>query len=297
MKFKSKNLQETIISLCDVIKNKGKVIMLYLLRSNFFEEVSFKNKSVENRCKENFAIWVRNLEKYKHIKIAKFKDLFDQLDEVHFPVKVIECAALFSTHISLLDSKQENYYFINDSQYSDTYVIGRRNSTLEPGFNRDFKFKILEDDSILFLQTGILELDSNGKNKDVSIHFTYDTEKSTTKVISKSYKYDRLLEITYPTTNNDFDIKIQKYLLEITKIKAYYNDVFPILVWLCSQVTQENISISVVAQIKKEISSQIDVEQGIVTKHISIQVINEGEIRKFRFLLSKDLKIFLSENS
>ncbi len=297
MKSKKENLQERIISVCDVLRNKFKVMLLYLLRSKFFEGVNFKNKSVENSCKESFAIWVLNLQKYKHIKVRKFKDLFTQLDEVQFPVKVIECTGLFSIHAYLIDSKQEKYYLINDGYYSDIYVIGRRNSTLEPFVDRDFTFKIFKDDGISFLETGILEIDRNGNNKDVSVNISYDTKKVTTIAISKSYKYDRQIVITYPTMNDDLDKKVQKYLLEIAETKSCYNDVFPILVWLCTQVKEKNISISIVAKIKEEISSQINVENGIVKKHISTQKINERESRRFRFLLSKDLKTFLSENT
>ena len=95
--------------------------------------------------------------------------------------------------------------------------------------------------------------------------------------------------------NDDLDKKLQKYLLEIAETNSCYNDVFPILVWLCKQVKEKNISI--VAKIKEEISSQINVENGIVKKHISTQKINERESRRFRVLLSKDLKTFLSENT
>lgn len=279
MKFKRKNLQEDLFWL------------------NFFEEVKFKNWSVKNSCKKFFKTWILNLQKYKKIKVRKFKDLFTKLDEVHFPIKVIECTGSFSIEVCFVDSKQEKYYLINDRSYSDIYVIGRRNSSLEPFVDRDFEFQILTDGGISFLRTGILELDSKENNKDVSVNFFYDTEKFITVVISKSYKYNRQIAITYPTIHDDFDKKVQRYLFEITETKCYYDDVFPILVWLCTQVSQENISISIVAKIQEEVFSQIDVENGIVKKHIYTQIIREKEERRFIVSPSKDLKTYLSENS
>lgn len=297
MKLKKKSLHETIISICDVLRNKFKVIQLYLSRPKFFEGVEFKNKYVENNCKEYFAIWVQRLQKYKNIKVNKFKDLFTKLDEVHFPVKIIQCTAFYSVDVHLIDSKQERYYFINDDYFSNTYAIGRRNSSVEPFVDRDFKFKILKDDGITFIETGILELDDNGNNKHVSLNFAYDTEKSTTSVILESYEYDITIEITYSIINDKLDKKIQKEILRMTETKFYYNDVFPILVLICTQVNCKDMSISIVAKIKEDIYSQINVKNGIVKKYILTQIINEKESRRFKILLSKDLTTFLSDNA
>ena len=60
-------------------------------------------------------------------------------------------------------------------------------------------------------------------------------------------------------------------------------------------ISDERISISIVAEVEKEIVSEIDVVNGIVQKYTVTKIINEGEMHIIKKLFAKELNKFLAE--
>ena len=88
---------------------------------------------------------------------------------------------------------------------------------------------------------------------------------------------------------------VMNYLFESNESKWYYYDVFPILKWMVMAISDERISISIVAEVEKEIVSEIDVVNGIVQKYTVTKIINEGEMHIIKKLFAKELNKFLAE--
>lgn len=277
------------------------LLRIRLEKSDFYEDIIFEKKLVSKDVKRIVAEWMTNLQNYKQIRVEKFKELFNELDEIIFPIKIKESHSYRSLEIEFLDDEGKEYYMSKRNLYNyhnmKTYIIGRKNSSLEPLVDRDFHYKISEDKTIILTETGAMRLKQDGTNDDIAVDFCYDSEKHTTEAKLKSYISTNKIKIKYPTMSDEFDKMVLAFLFDSNETKWYYYNVFPILKWIAATISDEKVSISITAEIEGEICSEIDVVNGIVQKYITTEIINEGEMHIIKKIFAKDLKIFLTENS
>lgn len=277
---------------------KSKKLMLYLRTKigteSFYEDITFKVNSTE--LKMRILKWCDNLEKYRGLKINQFKDLLLPLNEIVLPVKInnVFCG-MSMLDIDFTDSEGKKYYMIQDTFYDyntmNTYTIGRRNSKLEPLIDRDFTFKILED-NIELIASGVLKLKEDGKNDEIAVDFQYNKEENLTQATLKSYVVNRTIKIQYPTMDMEFDKDVLEFLFKINEEHWHYYDVFSILRWI-STILKEPICVSIIAEVEKETTSEIDVVKGKVQKYKVTQIINKGEVHITKKIFSRDLEEFL----
>lgn len=279
------------------------LLRLKLRNSGFYEDVSFKDKLVEKSFKKSVAKWMWYLQRYKQIQVDKFKDLFSELSEVAFPIIIDTCLGAYSLYIKFIDDNEHMYYMSKNGIFAykgiEEYLIGRRNSSLEPFIDREFNYKICEDKTIKLIDSSAMKLNEYGSNDEFIVDFHYNDEKQTTEAILRSYIVHDKIKIEYPAISDEFDKKVLEYLFSISKISDHYYDVFPMLKWITAQISDKNASISIVADVgedTEEISSEIQVVNGIVKKYTFTKVIDEREVRKFSILMDKDLNTFLKEN-
>lgn len=279
---------------------KSKKLMLYLRSKigtgNFYEDIIFKVDSTE--LKMRMLKWCDNLQKYKGLKINQFKDLLLPLNEIVLPIKINNVFCSKSGRrfdIDFTDNEGKEYYMIQDTLYAynkvNTYIIGRRNSKLETLLDREFTFEISED-NIQLIESAVLKLREDGKNDEIAVDFIYNLEEDITQATLKSYVTNRIIKIQYPTIDMEFDKDVLEFLFKINEKHWYYYDVFPILRWI-STILEKPICVSIIAEVEKEVTSEIDVVKGKVQKYTLTEIINEGEVHITKKIFSKDLEEFL----
>mgnify|MGYP006906605635 CR=1 FL=1 len=279
---------------------KSKKLMLYLRSKigtgNFYEDIIFKVDSTE--LKMRMLKWCDNLQKYKGLKINQFKDLLLPLNEIVLPIKINNVFCSKSGRrfdIDFTDNEGKEYYMIQDTLYAynkvNTYIIGRRNSKLEPLLDREFTFEISED-NIQLIESAVLKLREDGKNDEIAVVFIYNLKEDITQATLKSYVTNRIIKIQYPTIDMEFDKDVLEFLFKINEKHWYYYDVFPILRWI-STILEKPIYVCIIAEVEKEVISEIDVVKGKVQKYTLTEIINEGEVHITKKIFSKDLEEFL----
>lgn len=283
---------------------KPKNSMLYLrtdlVAKNFYEDIIFKENSI--KLKIYMIKWCTNLE-YKKLKINQFKDLLVPLNEIVLPIKINNVFCSKSGRrldIDFTDSEGKKYYMIQDTIYDyntmNTYIIGRRNSKLEPLLDREFTFKILED-NIELIASGVLKLKKDGKNDEIAVEFRYNKEENFTQATLKSYVANRTIKIQYPTMGMKFDKDVLEFLFKINEEHWYYYDVFPILKWILFNISDKKISLFIIAEIEKEIYSEIYIVNGIVQRYTKTEIISEEEMRINKVIFAKKLEDFLNQKN
>ena len=75
----------------------------------------------------------------------------------------------------------------------------------------------------------------------------------------------------------------------------YYYNVYPILKWI-TKILEENTSISIKAEVEKEVYSEIEVVDAVVHKYTRTEIVNEGEMHIIKVIFAKNLSEFLEEN-
>lgn len=281
-------------------------VEMLLLHSNlekrgFYEDIIFESKTVKKDVKRVIEQWIFYLQKYRGIRIEKFKKMFYQLNEIAFPIKISKsychCSIL---EIQIIDNEGKEYYMsnisINDYDCMVNYIISRRNSPLEPLVEREFHYKISKDSSIILIKTGIMGLKEDGKNDDIVVDFVYDYEENTTQVTLSSFVTTNIIKICYPTINRELEKRIYEFLKSIKDEISYYYDVFQILKWILTNIESNDISLSIITEVENEIYSQIAIIEGKVKKYTYTQI-SEEEVHIIVKNVSKDLSKFLIENN
>ena len=241
-----------------------------------------------------------DLLRFKNINVDKLKDLFGQLDEITFPITVKQLYASWRTiDMRFIDSLGNEFYMSTISSVSydkmQNYILGRRDSILEPSVDRDFHYKICKDGIITLLETGAMKLKLDGTNDDLVVYFCFDSENHTTEAKLRSYEDNRKIKIKYPTISDEFDKMVLKELFDDEETQWYYYDVFPVLKWIVPFISKDELSISITAEVNEEISSQIEVVNGVVQSYTTTQVIHKGEMQVIKSIIAKDLQEFLVE--
>lgn len=228
-----------------------------LENSGFYNEIIFDNEFVENNSKNVLAKWLYNMSNYKYIRIEKFRNIFNELTEIVFPITIKNCLSLSSIHIEIIDAEGKEYYFLKKLIYAyndmEKYVIGRRNSSLE--VLKEFYYSISKDGKVELIQTSI-KPKQNGTNNDIIVEFFYNAIENTTEAELKSLVSNRKIRIKYPT-NEEFDKKVLNFFLNSNKPIWYYYNVFPILKWLNEIMPNKKVSFSIIAEIEGEVFSKI----------------------------------------
>lgn len=266
--------------------------------SGFYDGVTFQRKNVKKKVKKVLAEWMFCLREYKKIRVGCFKELFSELHEMAFPIKIEESYGS-NLNIIIIDNKGTKYYMINRGIYvyndMESYIIGRRNSLLEPLVDRDFNYKISKDGTIRLTETGAMRLKADATNDEIVVDFCFDSKKHTTEAILKSYTSNYKIKMQYPTMDDVFDKKVQEYLFNVSEKNYYYYDIFPILKWMLSIISRKNVFLSITAEVDGEICSEVNIMEGIVQRYTKTEIIDEGERRTEIEVFSKKLEDFLAE--
>jgi hypothetical protein len=269
-----------------------------LERGGFYEDIIFPDEKgkegryVRESVEGLVTKWLYNLWKCKEIKIVKFKDLFNVLNEIVFPIKITTSYGEYSFRIRFIDNEGKEYHMIktsiNDSFCMQNYMI----MSLEPLEIKEFYYHISESEGIILTGTTITE-----KNSNTTIKFNYQYESEITEAeIQQDGRYSGM-KIQYPKINEEIDEKVLTFFLGMSKEKWYYYDVRPVLKSFLMLLHCERASISITAKVKDEISSKVEVVNGIVQEYITTKIISEGEIEIKRKIFAKRLEDFLGDNS
>lgn len=246
--------------------------------------------------------WTSKLKRYKEISkqitIKKFKNLLIPIGEIILPIEIDYAYSTESSiDINFTDNEGKRYYIIITLYSYDklnTYIIGRRNSKIEPLIDREFTLQITTE-RINLIETGLLKLKEDGTNSDEIVNFYYNNEKNTTEAELKSYSSNATLRIQYKTMNAEFDKKVAEFLFSSNEEHWYYYNVYPILKWI-TKILEENTSISIKAEVEKEVYSEIEVVDAVVHKYTRTEIVNEGEMHIIKVIFAKNLSEFLEEN-
>lgn len=273
-----------------------------LIKSNFYKDITFESKQISESAKKAIEHWIFRLEKNEKIRIEKFRDLFDGLHEIVFPIKIkaVRSSKYDGFDIEVIDTEGKEYYMSRRNYYNNietNYIIGRRNSSLEPLIDRDFHYIICQDKTILLVETGAMKLKADGTNDDSIVDFCYNYKKNTTEATLKSFSSTNKIIIKYPTIGYVFDKKVLEFLFHVNESNWYYYDVFPILKWMLLVLSDEKVKLSITAEVEKEICSEVDIVDGIVQKYTKTEIISEAEIKISKRIIAKKLEEFLAENS
>lgn len=265
-----------------------------LEQSDFFEGVSFTGDIIKEEIQKGVARWMFDLKKYKQIEIKKFKDLFSD-SEVTFPIEIEW--AMFTTYINIniIDAYGNKYYMSNENAYDyhriSEYSIGKRNDSSEPLIDKELCYRICKDGTNELIKTIFLKLNQDGSNSDTIGEIYFDD--ITRITICSNYNK---IKVEYPKRTEEFDEEVIKYLFECIETKWYYYDVYPILKWMVGEM-KEHMSVHIVAEINGEIFSEIEIEDDIVKKYTSTQIISEEEMHTLKKVFVKELNEFLLENN
>lgn len=255
-------------------------------KRNFYEDVIFKNENnqiLKKQVKDFFKWWTRCLKENKQIKLESFKDLLQPLEEIVLPVTIFYhfIGRHWEVVTELIDAEGKEYRIIWGTKPLETYIIENvieRKEHLERDY-RELVFQINKNETIL-IGTNVRRVKIDGTS-EVEVKFEYDTQNNKTKVRVVSDSYQRIISMQYPTQDSEFDKKVLDYLFYIEKEKkSYYFDVFPILQWLTMSMI-EITNISIIAEIRTGIISQIQIENGIVERYTQLKVVNKREHPSF----------------
>ena len=114
---------------------------------------------------------------------------------------------------------------------------------------------------------------------------TMKTKKTVAEL--KSFENTDKIKIIYSESGNEIDKMILSILFRNSENKEYYYDVFSVLEWIAVIAD----SISIIAEVEGELSSEIVVVNGIVEKYTITQIINEEE----KIRIEKKSKVSLDE--
>lgn len=291
MKFRSKLLNN--------IKWKFRKLKVALMRrklekSDFYEDVTFSTDIFKEWTQDCFAIWMYDLKRYHQIEIKKFKDLFENSNEIGFPIQIKRSSG-GGIDINFIDRNGEEYYIYNRSIYDyykmKEYYIGKRDTLSEPPVDKSYHYRMCKGGAIVLVETSILKLEQD-ENSETMCEILYNYSTNTEEIIM--HFQDRKIKIEYSIRDNKIRKEIVKYIWECVETKWYFYDVFPVLKWM-ENIIEKDATIHIVAEINNEVFSEIKIEDGIVQKYTVTQIINEGEMHIIQKIFTKKIEEFLLE--
>lgn len=266
----------------------------------FYDEVSFDDNLVRKRTQKVITAWIDNLNKYKNIRIKKFKDLFKECEEVVFPIRIMNSYGSNSMRIEFLDSKGNKYSIMSmENIYAfhtmTEYIIERRN-TLEPMLDREFCYIISSDNTISLIETTAMKLKENGKNDDLAISFRYNMAENMTEVELKNYSISSKIKIKYGTSGHEFENEVMEFLFSIKKDE--YCKIIRVLEWLYDNMKEsETSTFSIISEVDEKIFSEIDIVGGRVKYYMTTKIISEEKTEINKKICDKEITTFLKDNA
>ncbi len=297
MKFRK--LKRTLSNVSNWNFERIDVILMQrkLEKSNFYEDVVFANDTVKERGQKNVAKWMVNLKRYKQIEIKRFIDLFSNLEEIKFPIK-IKKSSKYELNLYIIDSLENKYHISSNGifdYYNITkYFIGSINTKPELSIYRNFCYEISEEGIINLEKITIAKLDKYDLYYEIIYDYRYKNK--TEEITVCSYEQDSQITVKYPMSSIEVNNEIFQYFLNNIERNWYYYDVFPIFKWLISKITGDDVSIYIVAEIGNEVFSEVEVVNGIVHKYTFTRVVNEGEVHVVKKVFAKKLEEFLKDD-
>lgn len=271
-----------------------KIMRRRLERTNFYEDVLFENDFVKESVQIVISEWIYNLKEYKSVKVKKFKDLFIKFNEIMFPIKIKDPnISTFGINIYIVDRFGRKYYFYKESIYENIneYYIGKRNTESKPFWDKEIHYRIHENGIIGVLGKEVVKLKEDGTNGDLRYK---DYHNANMQVIEVSDSCGKI-KIEYPLIENIRKVIFAEFL-KSDEPKWYYYDVFPIFKCICNRVEDCDIgSMHIVAEIEKEVYSEIQMVDNIVQKYTVTQIITEEEMHIIGKIFAKKLDEFLAE--
>ena len=265
-----------------------------LEQSDFYEDVTFSTDIFKEWTQDCFAIWMYDLKRYHQIEIKKFKDLFENSNEIGFPIQIKRSSG-GGIDINFIDRNGEEYYIYNRSIYDyykmKEYYIGKRDTLSEPPVDKSYHYRMCKGGAIVLVETSILKLEQD-ENSETMCEILYNYSTNTEEIIM--HFQDRKIKIEYPIRDNKIRKEIVKYIWECVETKWYFYDVFPVLKWM-ENIIEKDATIHIVAEINNEVFSEIKIEDGIVQKYTVTQIINEGEMHIIQKIFTKKIEEFLLE--
>lgn len=286
---------------------KFRKVQLELVRSkldesDFYEDIIFANDTVKEVAQKKIASWMLSLEICETVQaeIKKFKELFSKVDGISFPIEIQNSnSSLFSIDISIVDRNGKQYYISKDDIYDcyniTEYYIGRRNTTTKSYIDYENCYKICKNEVIKKLKATVVKINLDGTNKE-SIYETYYNQQNNMQVIEFLENEKRKIRIEYPIVSKEIGKKIFEDFLEWDDTKWYYYDVFPIFKWLVNKMENYDMdSLHIIAEIDKDVYSEIQMGNNIVQTYTVAQVISENEIHVIKKIFAKNIDEFLKE--
>ena len=272
---------------------KKKVMRKILEKTNFYEDVFFSDDFFKEYSRKVIFEWIYNLEKYKHIKIKRFKDLFSKYEEIVFPIEITHAnIGGYFVELDIVDVSGKKYYFSQSNIWEniDEYYIGRRNTKSKPFLDNEIQYRILKNGAIEEVKKYIVKLKDDGTNESYKYEEYYNTNMQVIE-ISDSIG---IIKIKYPIFEEVKKDLLAKFLSN--NDKWYYYDIFPIFKQIVNKMKDCDIeSIHIVAEIDNEVYSEIKLVNGIVYTYTITQVIREDEMHIIKKLFAKKLEEFLAE--
>lgn len=276
-------------------RNLKKMVMRKNLEKlDFYEDVFFSDDFFEEYSRKVIYEWIYNLEKYKHIKIKRFKDLFVKYDKIVFPVEIIHSnIGGYFVELDIVDVSGKKYYFSQSNIWEniDEYYVGRRNMTSKPFFDNEIKYRILKNGTIEEFKKYIVKLKDDGTNGS----FKYEEYHNANTQVIEISSSNGTIKIKYPILE-----KVRKKLLaeflRNNESKWYYYDVFPIFKWILDEMKDYDIeSVNIVAEIENEVHSEIQMVNNIMQVYTVTQIVSENEIHIIKKIMAKEINDFLEE--
>lgn len=268
-----------------------------LKKQKFYQGITFESIYIKKNAERVIASWIFNLKESKQIKVRKFKDLFENLKEVAFPITIKFCNEMDILHINFVDREGKEYYMMKMDIHKrielENYMIGRRNSILEPWIDRVFTFEICKDEFALLLETSATSLNRDGTNQDKNVKFVYNNPRVEAMLTLPDISA-KIRIIYYNYLNEpEIDRSILKFLLYSDERIWNYYDAVPILKWIVKLIPERNISVSIVAEVEETTLSAVEVVRGTVISHIFTTIVNESEMQVNKRLIKEELNQFL----
>lgn len=275
-------------------KLKKTVMRKSLEKTNFYKDVFFSDDFCKKYSQKVIYEWIYNLEKYKHIKVKKFKDLFKEFNEIVFPIEIIHSnIGGYFVQLDIIDISGKKYYFSQSCIWENIneYSIGRRNTTSKPFSDNEIHYRILKNEEIEGVKKYVVKLKDDGTNGSPKYEEYYNADMQVIEISDSN----GVIKIEYPILENVKKELLAEFLRCNDK-RWYYYDVFPIFKWIVDKTKEYDIkAIHIVAEIDKEVYSEIKMVDNVIQTYTITQVINEEEIHIIKKIFAKNIKKFLEE--
>lgn len=268
---------------------------------NFYEDVLFYNKIVEENLKKFIAEWVVTLQEHSQIEVTKFKEFFTNVEQIEFPIKIKEIYGHHCVEIKFIDKQHRKYSMIKKNIYDyreiSTYTIEEKETLPEYNINKEYEYTIGIDKAVFLNGIKICKKDEFGILKS-SLTIEYCNWSNTTEVTFFQEEFNGKLRIRYMTLDKEFEESLSRYLIENDEKNWHYYDVFSIFNFMLDNMKEEsNVYVVIVADVGDENVSELKVINNVVEKYTTTKIVNEREMCTIKRIFSENLYEFLKKHN